>query len=110
MKLSISNIAWPKETDSVIYDLLIANKVSAVEIAPTRFWPDWQYSPIDVKAVREDLAIRGLQISSLQAIVYGLPQLKVFGTSEEKRNLVSHLKQVADLAVQLGVKLLVFGA
>lgn len=110
MKLSISNIAWPKEVDTAVYECLITHAVRAIEIAPTRIWPDWQYLPADVKAVREDLATRGLQCSSLQAIVYGQPQLKVFGTSEEKQALVAHLKHVADLAVNLGAGPLVFGA
>jgi sugar phosphate isomerase/epimerase len=110
MKLSISNIAWSKEADAAVYDLLIAHEVNAVEIAPTRLWPDWQYSPAAVEAVKADLATRGLQCSSLQAIVYGRPQLKVFGTPEEKQALVAHLKQVADLAAQLGAGPLVFGA
>ncbi|MFH7242349.1 MAG: sugar phosphate isomerase/epimerase family protein [Spirulina sp.] len=110
MKLSISNIAWPKEADNAVYDLLIIHGVNAIEIAPTRIWPDWQYSPAQVDAVNADLAIRGLQCSSLQAIVYGRPQLKVFGTPKEKQDLVLHLKQVANLAAQLGVGPLVFGA
>lgn len=110
MKLSISNIAWPQEKDAAVYNLLAGRGLRAVEVAPTRIWPDWQYSAEDVKAFKQDLAAQGLQVSSFQAIVYGRPELKVFGTPEEKQALVAHLKRVADLAAQLGAGPLVFGA
>lgn len=110
MKLAISNIAWPSEADSEVLATLQAHRVSAVEIAPTRIWPNWQVQQAEAIALREDLLAQGLSCSSLQAIVYGQPDLKLFGTVAEKKALVNHLKFVVDIAVALGAGPLVFGA
>ena len=110
MKLSISNIAWPEEKDAEVYQLLSQYDVGAIEVAPTRIWPNWVYSPDQVQTAKAELAAQGLQVSSFQAIIYGCPDLKVFGTPSEKQALVNHLKRVADLAVQLGAGPMVFGA
>jgi sugar phosphate isomerase/epimerase len=110
LKLTISNIAWPAEHDPEVLSLLPQHGVQAVELAPTRIWPDWQATVEDAAAYREYLQSLGLQCSSLQAIVYAKPDYKVFGTPTEKAALIAHLKYVADLASALGAGPLVFGA
>ncbi|MBD2022041.1 sugar phosphate isomerase/epimerase [Leptolyngbya sp. FACHB-36] len=110
MKLTISNIAWTAEADDAVLSLLGQSKIAGVEIAPTRVFPDWQWTPDRVAAYQTLLGQHGLVCSSLQAIVYGKPDLKLFGTPAEKAALVAHLKRVADLAVELGARPLVFGA
>lgn len=110
MKLSISNIAWTATEDDKVLALLPTYGVTAIEIAPTRIWTDWQYDATAVGAFREVLQQKGLGCSSLQAILYGKPDLKLFGTSKEKAALIEHLKQVADLAANLGAVPLVLGA
>lgn len=109
MKLAISNIAWPAEMDDTILPLL-QNQVAAVEIAPTRLWPDWQFDEIAIAAWRQTLQHHGLVCSSLQALVYGRPNLQLFGPPEARAALVTHLKRVAKLAAKLGAKPMVFGA
>lgn len=109
MKLAISNIAWTPELDNEMLTRLQA-KVSAVEIAPTRLWTDWQFSKADVSDCLQTLARHDLVCSSLQAIVFGKPDLKLFGTLDQKVALVEHLKRVADLSVLLGARPMVFGA
>lgn len=110
MKLSISNIAWTDETDAEVLSLLAAEGVSAIEVAPTRIWANWEISPEAGDRYRQTLQSQGLVCSSLQAILFKQPDLKVFGTPEQRAALVAHLKQVADLAAALGAKPLVFGA
>jgi len=110
MKLTISNIAWTDAVDADVLSSLPAWGVNAVEIAPTRIWPNWDWAEQDAIAYRETLKKQGLVCSSLQAIVYNQPNLKLFGTSEEWANLVAHLKRVADLAAALGARPMVFGA
>jgi len=110
MKLTISNIAWTDADDEAVLALLPSLGVNAVEVAPTRIWSDWEFSESEVAAYRKFLQTKRLVCSSLQAIVYKKPDLKVFGTVAERAGLVAHLKRVADLAAALGAKPLVFGA
>ncbi|MGG6294557.1 sugar phosphate isomerase/epimerase family protein [Leptolyngbya sp. AN02str] len=110
MKLTVSNIAWPDEVDETILSLLADRKVAAIEVAPTRISPDWQLTADVITKFRNRLEEQGLQCSSLQAILYACPDLKVFGGVDTKAKLVQHLKRVADLAAQLGARPLVFGA
>ncbi|MBM0741015.1 sugar phosphate isomerase/epimerase [Phormidium sp. CLA17] len=110
MKLTISNIAWTDAEDEAVLALLPSLGVNAVELAPTRIWSEWEFAPPEISAYREYLQTQGLVCSSLQAIVYKKPDLKVFGSAAERAGLIAHLKRVADLAVALGAKPLVFGA
>ncbi|MDX2242978.1 MAG: sugar phosphate isomerase/epimerase [Leptolyngbyaceae cyanobacterium bins.302] len=110
MKLSISNIAWTDETDAEMLSLLAASDVPAIEVAPTRIWADWQFDDQDGDRYLQSLQAQGLSCSSLQAILFKQPDLKVFGTPAQKAALMTHLKRVADLAASLGAKPMVFGA
>lgn len=110
MKLTISNIAWTDAVDQEVLSSLPDWGVTAVEVAPTRIWPNWDGTEQDAIAYRETLQKQGLTCSSLQAIVYNQPDLKLFGTASERAGLVNHLKRVADLAAALGAGPMVFGA
>ncbi|MEM6431628.1 MAG: sugar phosphate isomerase/epimerase family protein [Deinococcota bacterium] len=108
MKLTVSNIAWPAEDDSTAYDLLQACGVSGLEVAPTRVWGSWEISPQQVEALRDDLTARGFRCSSLQAILYGKPELTVFDGNPS--DLYKHIQHVARIASTLGAGPLVFGS
>ena len=110
MKLTISNIAWPDKDDAEILSCLPKYGVEAIEIAPTRIWPDWTIDTSATAAYLDELSGYGLQCSSLQAIVYNRPQLRLFGSADERAALVDHLKFVADIAASLGAGPVVFGA
>lgn len=111
MKLSISNIAWTDAEDEEIFQLLSDHGVSAIEVAPTRLWPDWSGADItNAVAYRQTLAENGLVCSSLQSVLYNQPNLKLFGTQAEVEALAEHLRHVADLAHSLGAGPIVFGA
>lgn len=109
MKLAISNIAWTSELDNEMLSRLQGN-VAAIEIAPTRLWSDWQFSEVDVADCLKTLQHHDLVCSSLQAIVFGKPDLKLFGTPDQRLVLIEHLKRVADLSAWLGARPMVFGA
>jgi D-psicose/D-tagatose/L-ribulose 3-epimerase len=111
VKLSVSNIAWPAETDSQALALLRDAAVAAIEVAPTRLWPDWVGAS---EAAAADAA-RGLdrqrfRVSSLQAIVFGKPAYKLFGSEVGRQSLFEHLILCADLARGFEASSLVFGA
>jgi sugar phosphate isomerase/epimerase len=111
MKLAVSNIAWPVESDAEAFDLLAANGIRGIEIAPTRIWPQWQgIDAASVAGLRSTLDSAGLTVSSLQAILFQKPELHLFGSDRDRQAMFDHLCRCADLAGTLGAYCLVFGA
>ncbi len=111
MKLSVSNIAWDTEEEQEIFELLQANGVSGVEMAPTKIWPAWEgASPNEASRIRLDYKSKGFEIPALQAILFNKPELQVFGNTEIQSELISHIDNVASLAKGFGAKALVFGS
>jgi D-psicose/D-tagatose/L-ribulose 3-epimerase len=111
VKLSVSNIAWPSEMDAEAMCVLRDAGIAALEIAPTRLWPDWVgASPAAAKDAAAQFARSGFRISSLQAILFAKPECRLFGSDGERQLLFEHLALCADLATGLGATYLVFGA
>jgi D-psicose/D-tagatose/L-ribulose 3-epimerase len=111
VKLSVSNIAWPLECDAMALDLMRRACISAVEVAPTRIWPQWQgVSSASAADAAQRLAGYGFHVSSMQALLFGKPDCQLLGSEEQRRAMFDHLAVCADLATGLGAKSLVFGA
>lgn len=108
MKLAVSNIAWPAEHDAAAYALLKQHGIAGLEVAPTRVWGSWDVHPQQVEDFRAQLAEAKLVCSSLQAILYGKPELTIF--DGDTRELYKHIKHVARIASALGAVPLVFGS
>lgn len=110
MKLSISNIGWGTEQDETVYALMKKFGYTGLEIAPTRIFPEKPYELLSQAATwGDELKKRyGLCISSMQSIWFGR-QEKLFGTDEERRQLIDYTKKAVDFAVAVGCKNLVFG-
>lgn len=108
MRLAVSNIAWLDTDEPVILSLLRHHGISGIEVAPTRFWPDWSgATPSAARAIRRRLADEAFEVPSLQAIFFAKPDLSLFG---DRTTFVDHVRRVADLATELGARILVFGA
>ncbi len=110
MKLSISNIAWSEEHDDEMYTILKKEGFDGVEIAPTRLFPEHPYDRI--KEAKE-YAYRlkneyGLSISSMQSIWYGKSE-RIWGTNEERHDLLEYTKKAIDFAKTIQCGNLVFG-
>ena len=110
MKLSISNIAWDESNDSTVHSYLHANNVTGIEVAPTKYWQNWEgISSQSISDVKMTLAEAGFVVPALQAILFGKPDLQVFNR-ETHDQFIEHFKMLADIAFGLGAKILVFGA
>lgn len=110
-KLAISNIAWNPEEDEAISRLMQRYEVTGVEIAPTKIWPQ------PLAASGEELATyarlwkaRGITISSMQALLFGRPDLTLFETPEKRKETLDYLNGIIQLGGQLGAEVLVFGS
>ena len=110
MKLAISNIAWEQHDESNILNLLKANGVTGIEVAPTKLWQDWKGASYkkarEYKNIYED---QGFELPAMQSILFGKPELQLFDKTSHK-SFLEHIKLVADLANGFGSKVMVFGA
>lgn len=111
MKLSVSNIAWNIEEEQEIFDILLSQDVSGIEVAPTKIWPAWHGADSKKALItQQDYKDKGFEIPALQAILFDRPDLKVFGDRQSQSKLITHLGKVASLANALGAERMVFGS
>jgi hypothetical protein len=103
-KLCVSNICIDKIPELQFSSLLKLYGISKVQIAPTKKIGNWNnIDMFDVSIFTNN----GIQPYSLQSIAYGLDNLNIF--SENKDQLIKHIKNVIDLASKHKIEVLVFG-
>lgn len=109
LRLAVSNIAWTPDEDDAVAELLRAEGVTGVEIAPTK-WRDrpLEATAAEVAAYRRAWADRDLRIVSLQALLFGRPDLELFGAT--RGQLAEYLHRTIELGAGLGAHALVFGS
>jgi sugar phosphate isomerase/epimerase len=111
MKLAISNIAWHPHEESEIARNLKVWGCDAVEVAPSRLWPDFRAADLNqVRDYKKFWKGNGLEIAAIQALLFGKPELVIFGTKEVRDETESYLKRSIEIARELGARVLVFGA
>lgn len=109
IQLAVSNIAWNPEEDDTVGLLMRAEGAEGVEIAPTK----WRADPLGASAVevaeyRRAWEDRGLRIVSMQSLLFGRPELQLFG--DTRGELADFLMRIIDLGAALGAHALVFGS
>ncbi len=110
IRLAVSNLAWPTESDSHAFAALAAMGVHGIEVAPTRLgsWDD--LTPLRLESYRRTLEDSGLVVSSLQAILFGTTDLSLLGSPKSFDALLAHMRRVTGIATALGAGVLVFGS
>jgi D-psicose/D-tagatose/L-ribulose 3-epimerase len=110
-RLAVSNIAWEPSEDAAVGDVLRREGVAGAEIAPTK-WREkpFEASAADVAAYRRSWEDRGLHVVSLQALLFGRPDLQLFASAESRALLRDYLLGVIDFAAAVGAHALVFGS
>lgn len=111
MKLAVSNIAWEPTQDAAVADLLRREGVAGVEIAPTK----WRERPFDsssgeVASYRRMWEDRGLPIVAVQSLLFGRPDLQLFGDETTRAAMLDYLRRVIEMSAALGAHALVFGS
>lgn len=111
MKLSISNIAWLKEEDPRVYELMKQYGFTGLDIAPARIFD----SPFDI--TKEDAEIFkanmdhiGLEMVGMQSLLYGSKGLAIFEDEATRLATRNHLFKMIEYAAKIRVKILVFGS
>lgn len=91
--------------------LLREHGAEAVEASPGLFdVPLPALTPERIAAERAFWEDRELPLTAMQALLFGRPDLRLFGTAEQRRELAAYLRSVFRVASGLGVAALVFGS
>lgn len=111
MRIAISNIAWDVSEDEQVADLLNRYAVDAIDIAPGKYFPDPKASTNDeIDRVSAWWRGRGIEITGMQALLFGTTGLNVFGDPVSQQSMLDHLDGVCRIAGRLGAPRLVFGS
>ena len=111
MKLAVSSLAWDPSEDEAVRAVLVRRGVAAIELAPLRYWPSVSVVTAQTLAdYRARWADAGISIVALQGILFGMPDLQLFGSSAQQAALEGHLVGMGTLAAALGAEVVVFGA
>jgi sugar phosphate isomerase/epimerase len=110
MKLSVSNIAWPNEHDTEMYEFLSEQGFRGLEIAPTRIFSSNPYEHIETAAVFANMLqnIYGLSVSSIQSIWYGRTE-NIFDSDKDRSELSGYTEKAIKFAEALSCSNIVFG-
>lgn len=110
MPLAISNILWTPEQEGAALIAAKAAGTDGIEVAPSRIARWDALTPATAIAYRAKLADNGLTIPSMQALLFGVPDVALLADTASYQRLADHLTRVADIAAILGARVLVFGA
>lgn len=111
MRLSISNIAWDIAEDEAVAELLRHYDIDAIDIAPGKYFAEpAKTTGEDIVPVRRWWTKRGIEITGMQALLFGTAGLNVFGSSESQEAMLHHLAAVCRIGAGLGASRLVFGS
>ncbi len=106
-----SAIAWLPAEALEVAVLLRAEGAAGIEAAPGLFdRPLTEVTPRQVREVRTFWEGEGLPVRAMQALLFGRPELRLFGTEEERAALADYLRIVFRVAGGLGAGPLVFGS
>lgn len=111
MRLAISNIAWDVTEDESIISLLHRYCVDAIDIAPAKYFPNpAKASDEDILAVKNWWTARGIEITGMQALLFGTSGFNMFGSSDVQEAMLDHLAEVCRIGAGLGAVRVVFGS
>ncbi len=111
MRLAISNIAWDVAEDAAVTSLLQQYAVDAIDIAPGKYFPKpEEATPIDMKRIKTWWANQGIEITGMQALLFGTSGLNLFGPPIIQTAMLDHLAAICRIGGGLGATRLVFGS
>lgn len=111
MRLAISNIAWDVAEDTSVAKLLRKFGINAIDVAPGKYFPDpFSAKDEDIANVRRWWADYDIEITGMQALLFGTTGLNVFGDSKSQQAMLEHLRAVCRIGAGLGATRLVFGS
>ncbi len=111
MNLSLSNIAYSDPFDEKIVEIAVELGIKSVEAAPLKSFGSFEnFDRKSVSLFTSFLSQHGLKLRSFQALLFGTPELFIFGEAEGRNRLRKIIKSQIELAGSLGVSNLVYGS
>lgn len=111
MRLAISNIAWEVAEDDAVAILLKRLAIDAIDVAPGKYFPKpAEATDEDIARVKSWWMERGIEITGMQALLFGTTGLNVFGQPDVQDAMLEHLAAVCRIGAGLGARRLVFGS
>jgi sugar phosphate isomerase/epimerase len=111
MRIAISNIAWDPPEDEAVASILNRFNVDAIDVAPGKYFPDPAVTTdAQIAKVKDWWSGRGIEITGMQALLFGTSGLNVFGSDESQSAMLKHLGHVCRIAAGLSAPRLVFGS
>jgi D-psicose/D-tagatose/L-ribulose 3-epimerase len=111
MRIAVSGIAWDVDEDPLVADLLRRSGIDAVDIAPGKYFarPE-KVTHADVRRVRTWWEERGIEITGMQALLFGTAGLNLFGDEPRRAAMLAYLSTMCRIGGMLGGTRLVFGS
>jgi D-psicose/D-tagatose/L-ribulose 3-epimerase len=106
MRFGISNLIFPKLSDTVLGQVL--STVDSCDFAPTGLYGAWDNVPNVLP--RYPYEPYRVPIAALQSLMFGCPGASLVRSTDEFTVLTRHFEYVAHLASRSGVEVLVFGS
>ncbi len=111
MRIAVSGIAWDTAEDVAVAQLLARLNVDAIDIAPGKYFPDPRQAPEDaISDLRRWWSARGIEITGMQALLFGTTGLGMFGASQARVAMLERLFAICRIGGLLGATRLVFGS
>jgi len=111
MKLALSNIAWDVKDDDAVGAVMREHGITALEVAPTKRWAKpAEATRSQAREWREAWLERGIELVAMQALLFGRPDLQVFGSRDAQQETLDYLAIIARLGAWLGIGPMVFGS
>lgn len=110
MRYCISNIAWHPHEDNKIFDLMLSKGVTELEIAPGKYVSLLELESDKALAFKRKVNALGINIASLQSILFNTKGLFLFQDEGARVLLLNHMKRILDYANIFGAHNIVFGS
>jgi D-psicose/D-tagatose/L-ribulose 3-epimerase len=111
MQLAVSNIGWKPEDDVNVAKILINLGISKIELAPSKYSVNFsKFEEVELFTIVDKWERLGIEIYSMQSLLFGLPELELFGDEYSRGKLKKHLLKLASLGGKFGVGPMVFGS
>jgi len=111
MKLAISNIAWQPEEETKMISLITSHGVEGIEIALTKYWVEPTLATEhEIAELKKRFDSVRLSIPTAQALLFGHPELVLFGTDEDRIKTFEYIFKICRVSSEMGIKSLIFGS
>ena len=111
MQIAVSVIAWHPNEDGQALHIVREAGIKNVEVVPSRVW-----SAVGGEVFQKEenffvlLQTEKLSPIAMQSLLYGRPDLSIFGTNDQLEETKSYFSKIIDKASSIGINTLVFGS